>query len=165
MNTDHYLHELPEMATHLVEFLKNWYKVFPEFANQDVRPRFQGPLTRQTYISGESYAGQYIPYIAQAILATTTLPTQLKGLLIGNGWIDPYNQYPAYLEFALKAGVVKTGSETEKKVRHEVDECRKTQDLIGKANVKVHTAACESILASITDSTVQPCVASPCERL
>jgi hypothetical protein len=38
-------------------------------------------------------------YIAQAILETTRLPTRLKGILIGNGWIDPWNQYPAYYEY------------------------------------------------------------------
>jgi hypothetical protein len=35
----------------------------------------------------------------------------LTGIAIGNGWIDARTQYPAYIEFALKAGLFKEGSE------------------------------------------------------
>lgn len=121
--------------------MTNFYSVFPEFAKQD------------TWLAGESYAGQYIPYIADAILKAPRLPTKLKGLIIGNGWIDPYNQYPAYLEFAVKAGVVKEGSDTETKVRKQVDECRTMLD--AKEMIRVHNGQCEDILTTITDSTVQ----------
>jgi len=30
----------------------------------------------------------------------------LKGIAIGNGWVDPYNQYPAYATFAYENGLV-----------------------------------------------------------
>ena len=61
----------------------------------------------QIYIGGESYAGQHIPYIARAMLdrnKNTQVQHQwnVSGLLIGNGWIDPLRQYPAYHAFALK---------------------------------------------------------------
>jgi carboxypeptidase D len=39
------------------------------------------------------------------------LPQTLKGLAIGNGWIDARRQYPAYLEYGLKHGLVETGSD------------------------------------------------------
>lgn len=109
----------------------------------------------QTYIAGESYAGQYIPYIAKAILESSRIPTQLKGLMIGNGWIDPYNQYPAYLEFALQAGVIKKGSDAETKVRKQVDACLDKLNSVGIKSVKIHNGDCENILGEITDSTVQ----------
>jgi carboxypeptidase C (cathepsin A) len=53
--------------------LKAFYAAFPAFAQNDL------------YLSGESYAGQYIPNIANYIVndASTTLP--LKGILVGNG--------------------------------------------------------------------------------
>ena len=35
----------------------------------------------------------------------------LTGIAIGNGWIDARTQYPAYIEFALKVGLFKEGSE------------------------------------------------------
>ena len=120
-----------------------------------------GLPTSQTFIAGESYAGQYIPYIADAILKTTQLPTKLKGLLIGNGWIDPINQYPAYLEFALAAGVVKKGSDVEKDLRKQVDSCTSKLKAMKPAEIKIHNAGCEGILGGITDSTIQRCVLWP----
>lgn len=132
-----------QASQHVIEFLVQFYKVFPEFSKHD------------TWIAGESYAGQYIPYIAQAILDSTRIPTKLRGLLIGNGWIDPYNQYPAYLEFAVKAGVIKSGSTAEARVQKDVDVCLAKLDKMGIRNVHIHNGECENILSSITDSTVQ----------
>ncbi|CEQ38572.1 SPOSA6832_00002 [Sporobolomyces salmonicolor] len=144
METNAYVHDLPEAAQHVVKFMEGFYKVFPEFQNHD------------TYIAGESYAGQYIPYIASAFLSSRLpVASRLKGLLIGNGWIDPWNQYPAYLDFALQAGVIKAGSDAEARVRKEVARCIENQEKWGKQNVKIHNGVCEGILGSITDSTVQ----------
>ncbi|GAA5870014.1 hypothetical protein JCM3774_004337 [Rhodotorula dairenensis] len=144
MSTNEYLHDLPEAAAHVVEFLAKFYRIFPEFSSHD------------TYLAGESYAGQYIPYIAQAILETTRLPTRLRGIMIGNGWIDPWNQYPAYYEFALEAGIVKEGSDTDKKVRKEVEHCmEKMKSIGGPDKLPVHVGVCERILGAITDSTIQ----------
>jgi carboxypeptidase D len=42
---------------------------------------------------------------------SSNLQTPLKGLAIGNGWIDGESQYPGYLEFALKHDLIKEGSE------------------------------------------------------
>lgn len=39
------------------------------------------------------------------------LPRTFKGIAIGNGWIDARRQYPAYLEYGLKHGLVETGSD------------------------------------------------------
>ena len=52
----------------------------PEFANRDL------------YLTGESYAGHYLPAIAHHLLTKVTdLPLVLKGVAIGNGWVDPYH--------------------------------------------------------------------------
>lgn len=75
--------------------------------------------------------------------------------MIGNGWIDPLNQYPAYLEFALAAGVIKKGSEIAKKIQKEVEDCVVGLTKAGLGNVKIHNGPCEEILSSITDSTIQ----------
>ncbi|KAM0793726.1 hypothetical protein ACM66B_001150 [Microbotryomycetes sp. NB124-2] len=141
--TNEYVHELPEAADHVVEFLSQFYKVFPEFTKHD------------TYIAGESYAGQYIPYIAKAILDSTRIATKLKGLLIGNGWIDPVNQYPAYLDFALQSGIIKSGSAAEARVLRLVNACTDKLKDLGIQNVRIHNGQCENILSSITDSTIQ----------
>ena len=48
--TDSYVHDISQAASQFVTFLDNFYQVFPELKNTDV------------YLSGESFAGQYIPY-------------------------------------------------------------------------------------------------------
>lgn len=48
---------------------------------------------------------------ADAILKTTQISMPLKGLAIGNGWIDGRHQYPAYYDFALRSGLIKEGSQ------------------------------------------------------
>jgi cathepsin A (carboxypeptidase C) len=64
-------------------FLKGFVKQNPEFEG------------REFFITGESYAGHYIPAIAAHLVKNVTdLPLKLKGIAIGNGWVDPYNQYP-----------------------------------------------------------------------
>ena len=64
----------------------------------------------KAYIAGESYAGQYIPYFADAIL-DSKLKVPLKGIAIGNGWMDARRQYPAYLDYAVKHGIVNEGTD------------------------------------------------------
>ena len=56
-------------------FVDNWMKAFPAFAARDL------------FLSGESYAGVYIPMLAREILDDKTSPTRsrLKGMLIGDG--------------------------------------------------------------------------------
>ena len=67
-------------------------------------PQYKG---RDLYVTGESYAGHYIPAISHYIAYNMTdLDMTFKGLAIGNGWVDPYIQYPAYATFAYENGLV-----------------------------------------------------------
>lgn len=43
--------------------------------------------------------------------------------MIGNGWIDPKNQYPAYLDYLVEKNLVKLGSKNYKIVKVAVDLC------------------------------------------
>lgn len=61
------------------------------------------------YITGESFAGQYIPYFADAVLSSD-LDIPLKGAAIGNGWMDARRQYPAYLDYSLKHSLLQENS-------------------------------------------------------
>lgn len=80
-------------------FLSLFFHVFPQYSHQDF------------HIAGESYAGHYIPMFASEILMNQEygiepsevneklkeLPTiNLKTVMIGNGYVDPYNQFPFY---------------------------------------------------------------------
>ncbi|KAG0146208.1 hypothetical protein CROQUDRAFT_657695 [Cronartium quercuum f. sp. fusiforme G11] len=138
VNTGDDVRELDQAANQVVVFLTNFYKTFPEFSTVD------------TYLAGQSYAGQYIPYIAQAILETTTLPTVLKGILMGNAWINPDIQYPAYLDFAYERGLLVKGSKESIRVEQIHEKCSKALKDPTKSD-HVLISECETILSPIID--------------
>ncbi|GAB7348281.1 hypothetical protein MBLNU459_g6262t1 [Dothideomycetes sp. NU459] len=152
VDTDSYVHELKDMADQMVSFLEKWFKIFPEYTLDDL------------YLAGESYAGQHIPYIAQAILDrnanTQERHWNLSGLLIGNGWISGPDQYLSYLPFAEKVGLIQGGSEVAKKIEAQQSVCVKDLDAGGKDHVD--TPSCEMILQEILhasrESTGGKCV-------
>ncbi|WVR08292.1 hypothetical protein IAU60_005341 [Kwoniella sp. DSM 27419] len=115
--TNGYLHDLDQSSAHLIQFLQNFYHVFPEYRNVD------------TYLAGESFAGQYIPYFANALLKTTILPNYpLRGIAIGNGWIDPIQQYPGYVDFAYEKGLIKPGTPEAEKMDAALATCQAEMD-------------------------------------
>ncbi|PIN27143.1 Serine carboxypeptidases (lysosomal cathepsin A) [Handroanthus impetiginosus] len=72
-------------------FLLNWLERFPEYKNRDF------------YISGESYAGHYVPQLAHTILyhnlkANKTI-INLKGIIIGNAVIDDESDVKGMYEY------------------------------------------------------------------
>ncbi|EEP80880.1 hypothetical protein UREG_05722 [Uncinocarpus reesii 1704] len=145
-NTNSYLHELDEMAAHFVTFMERWFELFPEYEHDDL------------YFAGESYAGQYIPYIAKAILDRNKNETviaqrrlwHLKGLLIGNGWFSPVEQYLSYLPYVYKEGMVKNDSDEAKGIERAHSDCVAELDR-AKGDVKIHVDVCEKILSAILD--------------
>ncbi|KAM0793260.1 hypothetical protein ACM66B_000722 [Microbotryomycetes sp. NB124-2] len=136
--------ELSQAAEHVATFLANFYSVFPEYSKSD------------TYIAGESYAGQYIPYIASSIVSSN-LPTQIKGLVIGNGWISPKEQYPAYLQYLVDRKIVKTGSTSYKTVETAVEKCveqfKKAETSNPSQQGMILVGVCEEILGAVTAAT------------
>jgi len=76
---------------------ENFYKFLLKFMLK--YPQFKG---RPLHITGESYAGHYIPAIASYIVDNPIADFNLTGVAIGNGWVDPYEQYPAYADFAIE---------------------------------------------------------------
>ncbi|CAI0394705.1 unnamed protein product [Linum tenue] len=83
-----------------LEFLINWFERFPEYKGRDF------------YITGESYAGHYVPQLSQAVVwhnkATKSQTINLKGYMIHSshacnryldiadqevGHIDPYSAF------------------------------------------------------------------------
>ncbi|KAI0254801.1 carboxypeptidase KEX1 [Lactifluus subvellereus] len=109
-STDRYAHGLTEATDQFMEFLRNFYSVFPEYRTMD------------TYITGESFAGQYIPYFSEAVL-NSTLGVPLRGSAIGNGWIDARRQYPSYFDYAVKHGLVEPGTKQYERVKTATDKC------------------------------------------
>ena len=67
-------------------------------------PEYNG---RDFYITGESYAGHYVPAIAYYLLSNDTgVNLNLKAIGIGNGLTDPYEQYPEYAKFSYENNLI-----------------------------------------------------------
>jgi carboxypeptidase D len=70
----------------------------------------------------------------------------LKGLLIGNGWIDPKVQYPAYAAYAYEHDLIKQDTDAAKQVDQSLGACMKNMEEEG---VHVGIDVCEGILNTI----------------
>ncbi|KAK4378416.1 hypothetical protein RND71_000278 [Anisodus tanguticus] len=73
-------------------FLVNWFKRFPHYKGRDF------------YIMGESYAGFYVPELADIIVKRNMLPAtnfkiQFKGIMIGNGIMNDETDNKGQLDF------------------------------------------------------------------
>jgi cathepsin A (carboxypeptidase C) len=69
-----------------------FFKQFPEYATQEF------------HITGESYAGHYIPVFAHEILSHKKRNINLKSIAIGNGLTDGLVQYEYYRPMACGEG-------------------------------------------------------------
>jgi len=72
----------------------------------------------------------------------------LKGLLIGNGWISPQDQSPTYLEMAYKAGIVEKGSAQAQPIEAQQAQCHAELER-WKNDQKVSYPDCEAVLRAI----------------
>jgi len=84
-------------------FLEEFYKQLPQYKNNSL------------YITGESYAGHYVPAISHYIWemnknATDDAKIPLKGLAIGNGLTNTEIQYTTYPDMGLDGGKSQGGS-------------------------------------------------------
>lgn len=66
------------MAFDFYFFLEMFIKKYPEFKERPI------------YITGESYAGHYIPAFSKFIKDRNNSDINLAGIAIGNGWVDPF---------------------------------------------------------------------------
>lgn len=79
-----------EIADNVFQFLQGFLSQYPKYSKQDF------------FVTGESYAGHYIPSVATRILAGNAAGSpqiNLKALAIGNGLVDPAQQYAQYAPF------------------------------------------------------------------
>lgn len=58
------------------------------------------------FVTGESYAGHYVPAIGAKIVNEKDPKVNLVAVAIGNGLVDPYNQYPEYATFAYENNLI-----------------------------------------------------------
>lgn len=67
----------------------------------DKHPRYKGcPL----YVTGESYAGKYVPYISTQLSQDDSI--NLQGIAIGDGWMKPQMQIYRQLIYGYEMGFI-----------------------------------------------------------
>ncbi|KAM0881647.1 hypothetical protein ACQ4PT_032809 [Festuca glaucescens] len=80
-------------------FLLNWLERFPEYKG------------RPFYISGESYAGHYVPQLAATVLShnlnnATRTSLNLQGILVGNPYLDDNMNTKGVIDFLWSHAVI-----------------------------------------------------------
>lgn len=91
---DHYARNEDMVAEYFYHFMTLFVEKFPEFKG------------RPFYITGESYAGHYIPAITAYLVEKGNPDINLISSAIGNGWVDPITQYPEYDHFSVENELV-----------------------------------------------------------
>ncbi|KAL7134481.1 hypothetical protein ABFS83_11G029400 [Erythranthe nasuta] len=85
-------------AAENLEFLLQWFKRFPQYKGNDF------------YITGESYAGHYVPQLSQAIVKHNHKNGEeiinLKGLMVGNALIDDFHDHLGVFQFMWSVGMI-----------------------------------------------------------
>jgi cathepsin A (carboxypeptidase C) len=77
---------------------KNFYIFLVKFLQEDHPEYVNIPI----YLTGESYAGHYIPAIAATILRAKNTLINLQGVAIGNGMMDRALQILSYPDYVLE---------------------------------------------------------------
>jgi carboxypeptidase D len=123
-----------QITIEFYEFLLRFFEVFPEHRHD-------------LYITGESFAGHYIPRIARYILEQNRLgaaaPIPLVGLAIGDGWVEPEIHYGAYADCAYANGLI------DGRQRRAVQRIDRACRLGFAAHPEQGDAACDEILPAI----------------
>ncbi|XP_077215005.1 serine carboxypeptidase II-2-like [Tasmannia lanceolata] len=83
-------------------FLQEWLNRFPQYKG------------REFYLTGESYAGHYVPQLAQAIVWSQKLTGEksinLKGYMVGNALTDDFHDHYGVFQFLWSAGLISDGT-------------------------------------------------------
>jgi len=92
---DGYVRNEDEVARDLYAMLTQFFQIFPEY------------VPSPFYVTGESYGGKYVPAIVYKIHVENPqakVKINLHGMAIGDGLIDPYNEWdygPVMYQFGL----------------------------------------------------------------
>ncbi|KAF8392995.1 hypothetical protein HHK36_021236 [Tetracentron sinense] len=112
-------------------FLLKWFERFPQYEGRDF------------YLIGESYAGHYVPQLAQAIVrynrAKREKSINIKGYMVGNALTDDFNDHLGVFQFMWSAGLIS-------------DETYKLLNAFCDFQSFIHTSKqCENILERASD--------------
>jgi carboxypeptidase D len=133
------------------EGMMEFFRIHPSFVSPSSGGQGGEGESRAMYLTGESHAGHYIPsmtaYInnANANSKSQSVRMNIAGIAIGNGWIDPFNQYDVS-EFAHGQGFITKDQKNELKAKE-----RMCQLSLSRKNFKDRN--CFSLLDDVLDST------------
>ena len=92
-----YSENMSDVSVNLYAFLTQFLTSYPDY------------LTVPFYVTGESYAGKYVPSISSYIhsmnLENPKVRIRLTGLSVGDGLMDPVTQVPGYGELLFNEGM------------------------------------------------------------
>jgi len=94
------------------ELSEMFYLAFQDFLSK--HPEYR---SCPVYVAGESYGGKYVPNIAMKIHAKNSAETDetnkinLKGISIGDGWIDARLQMKVYIDYVYTMGYLDTNQQ------------------------------------------------------
>lgn len=126
-----------QVAKNITELLVKFIQKHPEFTKRDF------------YITGESYAGKYIPFLGKYLDdmkndENVKKYINLKGVAIGNGFVYPINQYDSYVSFPYNNGLINDAQKQEIQVA--MEKCKK----ISEAGILfADSTVCENAMAII----------------
>ena len=86
-----------QMQVDLYTFLEYFMLVYPKFKG------------RPLFIAGEGLAGHLIPIVSKYIVKMENPDINLKGVAIGNGWVDPFYQFSSHNDYAIENGIINPG--------------------------------------------------------
>ncbi|KAG5367940.1 Carboxypeptidase Y [Yarrowia sp. C11] len=118
-------------------------------------------LPRKIHISGESYAGHYVPQTTLEILRTANKTFHVESMLCGNGMTDPLNQYTEFSVYGCDSqasGVSPAlySNETCQQARAAQDRCipliQKCYDTGTNADCSYATSHCNAEILSLFDN-------------
>jgi len=130
-----------DTVEHFYTFLMNFYKAYPQYKKNDL------------FISGESYGGHWVPNVAHRVWQGGAAAAPLKGILVGNGLVDPEEQYKWYADMALDGGKseggtlakgVITGKVEQGLMRAAISPCTALIRTCNNANATFRGTACAS---------------------
>ncbi|KAF2300654.1 hypothetical protein GH714_014989 [Hevea brasiliensis] len=137
-------HDENGVSNDLYDFLQAFFKEHPQFVKNDF------------YITGESYAGHYIPAFAARVHQGNKnkegIQINLKGFAIGNGLTDPGIQYKAYTDYALdKKLIQKYDYDRINKLVPECEQAIKACGTDGESACDTAYVNCNNIFSEILD--------------
>ncbi|XP_072990550.1 serine carboxypeptidase II-2-like [Typha latifolia] len=140
-------------ASDSLVFLQKWFDQFPQYKG------------REFYLTGESYAGHYVPQLAQAIvrynMRTGENSINLIGYMVGNALTDDFHDHYGIFEFMWASGLI--SDQTYKLLNvfcdfqsfvHTSSECEKILDIASSelGNIDPYSIFTPSCTAAVVSS-------------